>query len=52
MAARIGALAAGREILVSMESLDGPTRFRLSARRSETLKGFAEPIELAAVEWR
>jgi class 3 adenylate cyclase len=52
LAARIGALAAGGEILVSMESLDGATRFRLSEPRSETLKGFAEPVELAAVEWR
>jgi class 3 adenylate cyclase len=52
MAARIGALAGGGEILVSTASLDGATRFRLSEPRSETLKGFAEPVELAAVEWR
>jgi class 3 adenylate cyclase len=52
MAARIGALASGSEILVSTESLDGATRFGLSEPRSETLKGFAEPVELAAVEWR
>jgi class 3 adenylate cyclase len=52
LAARIGALAAGGEILVSTESLEGAPRFRLSEPRSETLKGFAEPVELAAVEWR
>jgi class 3 adenylate cyclase len=52
MAARIGALAGGAEILVSTESLDGATRFRVSERRPETLKGFSEPIELAAVDWR
>jgi class 3 adenylate cyclase len=52
MAARIGALAGGGEILVSTASLDGAGRFRLSEPRSETLKGFAEPVELAAVEWR
>jgi class 3 adenylate cyclase len=52
LAARIGALASGGEILVSTESLDGATRFRLSEPRSETLKGFSEPVELAAVEWR
>ena len=52
LAARIGALAAGGEILVSTESLDGGTRFRLSEPRSETLKGFADPVELVAVEWR
>jgi len=52
MAARIGALAGGGEILVSTASLDGATRFRLSEPRSEALKGFAEPVELAAVAWR
>jgi class 3 adenylate cyclase len=52
MAARIGALAGGGEILVSTASLDGASRFQVSAPRSETLKGFAEPVELAAVEWR
>jgi class 3 adenylate cyclase len=52
MAARIGALAGGGEILVSTESLDGATRFSLSELRSEELKGFAEPVELAAVDWR
>jgi class 3 adenylate cyclase len=52
MAARIGALAGGGEILVSTASLDGASRFRLSEPRSEALKGFAEPVELAAVGWR
>jgi class 3 adenylate cyclase len=52
MAARIGALAGGGEILVSTASLDGASRFRLSEPRSEAVKGFAEPVELAAVGWR
>ena len=52
MAARIGALARGGEILVSSESLDGATHFRLSEPRSEQLKGFEEPVELVAVDWR
>jgi class 3 adenylate cyclase len=52
MAARIGALAGGGEILISGESLDGGTRFRLSEPRSEQLKGFEDPVELVAVEWR
>ena len=52
VAARIGALAGGGEILVSTASLDGASRFRLSEPRSETLKGFAEPVDLVAVEWR
>ena len=52
MAARIGALARGGEILVSRESLDGGSRFALSAPRSEKLKGFDDSVELVAVEWR
>jgi class 3 adenylate cyclase len=52
MAARIAALAAGGEILVSSESLDGASRFPLSEPRSERLKGFEEPVELVAVKWR
>ncbi|HEY8103601.1 MAG TPA: adenylate/guanylate cyclase domain-containing protein [Gaiellaceae bacterium] len=52
MAARIGALAQGGQVLVSVGSLDGAGQFRLAERRSETLKGFEEPVELAAVDWR
>ena len=52
MAARIGAAAGGGEILVSRESLDGGSRFRLSEPRSLTLKGFDDPVELVAVDWR
>ena len=52
MAARIGALAEGGEILVSTASLDGARRYRLSEPRAETCKGFAEPVELVAVDWR
>ncbi|HSK16896.1 MAG TPA: adenylate/guanylate cyclase domain-containing protein [Gaiellaceae bacterium] len=52
MAARIGALARGGEILASSESLEGGSRFALSAPRSETLKGFDDAVELVSVEWR
>jgi class 3 adenylate cyclase len=52
MAARIGAVAGGGEILVSRDSLDGGSRFRLSEPRSVTLKGFDEPVDLVAVDWR
>jgi class 3 adenylate cyclase len=52
MAARIGALAHGGEILVSRDSLDGGSRFPLSEPHSETLKGFKDPVELVAVAWR
>jgi class 3 adenylate cyclase len=52
VAARIGALARGGEILVSRESLDSGSRYPLSAPRSELLKGFEEPVELVSVDWR
>ena len=52
MAARIGALAGAGEILVSVDSLDPGSRVRLKERRAEVLKGFDEPVELAAVDWR
>ena len=53
MAARIGALAGAGEILVSIQSLEsGGSTLRLDRRRSESLKGFHEPVELAAVDWR
>ena len=52
MAARIGALAGGGEILVSRESLHGASRFKLSEPRSEKLKGFHDPVKLVAVDWR
>jgi len=53
VAARIGAAARASEILVSRESLDGvAAALRLSDPRSETLKGFAEPVEVVSVDWR
>jgi class 3 adenylate cyclase len=52
MAARIGALAGGGEILVSRESLDGASRFQVSEARREALKGFEDPVDLVSVEWR
>jgi class 3 adenylate cyclase len=52
VAARIGALAKGGEILVSRESLAGGSRFPLSEPRSEGLKGLEDEVELVAVDWR
>jgi class 3 adenylate cyclase len=52
-AARIGAAAGAGEILVSRETLGGvATAFRVSEPRAETLKGFAQPIEVVSVDWR
>jgi class 3 adenylate cyclase len=53
-AARIGALAEGGEILLSVSTLDcvaadiGTTDERVVA----TLKGVAEPVPVASVEWQ
>lgn len=53
VAARVGALAGAGEIVVTSETLDGVgATFRLSAPRTETLKGFAEPVEVVTVDWR
>jgi class 3 adenylate cyclase len=53
LAARIGAAAGAGEILVSRETLDGAaTGFRLSEPRTEAFKGFEQPVEVVAVDWR
>ncbi|MDQ3994906.1 MAG: adenylate/guanylate cyclase domain-containing protein [Actinomycetota bacterium] len=53
VAARIGALAAGGEILASRASLsDGAARFRISEARKTELKGVADTVELVSIEWR
>ena len=53
LAARVGSAAGAGEILVSRETIDGVgTSFRLSEPRAETLKGFAEPVEVVSVDWR
>jgi class 3 adenylate cyclase len=53
VAARIGALGGGGEILVSSETLDSaPVRYAISAPRVVELKGFGEPVPIAAIDWR
>ncbi|HSL65490.1 MAG TPA: adenylate/guanylate cyclase domain-containing protein [Gaiellaceae bacterium] len=53
VAARIGAAAAGGEILVSSDTLDGvATAFRASEPRSEVLAGFEQPIDVVSIDWR
>ncbi len=53
VAARIGAAAGAAEILVSAETLEGAGGgFRASNRRSESLKGVADPVEVVSIEWR
>jgi class 3 adenylate cyclase len=52
-AARVGALAEGGEILVTVSSIapDDP-RFPMSEEREVELKGIAQPVRIASVEWR
>ncbi len=52
VAARIGALAAGEEILASTESLAGLSELPVGPARNEQLKGIAEPLEVVAIDWR
>jgi class 3 adenylate cyclase len=53
LAARVEAAATGGEILVSGETLGGARRqFREVARRTVELKGFAEPVDVVAIDWR
>jgi class 3 adenylate cyclase len=52
LAARIEAAASGAEILASTETLAGVRgKFRESGRRSVELKGFAEPVDVASIDW-
>jgi class 3 adenylate cyclase len=51
-AARVGALAGGDEILVTVSSVTDAARFEVSNEREVSLKGLAQPVLVAAVEWR
>ncbi|HZN43555.1 MAG TPA: adenylate/guanylate cyclase domain-containing protein [Actinomycetota bacterium] len=50
--ARIAALANGGEVLASVETLDGIEGVVADEAREVTLKGLAEPVRVAAVDWR
>ena len=52
MAARIAALAEGGEILASQETLAQADGLTGSEPREVRLKGFAEPVRVAAIDWR
>ena len=53
VAARIAALADGGEILVSADTVAlAGDDVRASEARTVTLKGVAEPVEVASIEWR
>jgi class 3 adenylate cyclase len=51
-AARIGSLAAGGQILASVNTvLRTGTRFPVSGPRTVTLKGVSEPVDVVTIEW-
>jgi class 3 adenylate cyclase len=51
-AARIGAAAAGEEILASLPTMEGLAQFRTANHRKIPLKGFKEAVSVCSVEWR
>lgn len=52
VAARIGALARGEEIVASRDTVAPLTGVRTGEPRSELLKGIAEPLDVVAIDWR
>ncbi len=53
VAARIGALADAGQILVSVSTFGGdPPSFQLTGERAVKLKGVAEPVSIASVDWQ
>jgi class 3 adenylate cyclase len=51
LAARIAAMAGGGEILASQETLGQADGLTGSEPREVRLKGFAEPVRVAAIDW-
>jgi len=51
-ASRIGSLAGAGEILASAETLAAVPDARGSERRSVSLKGIVEPVDLVLIDWR
>jgi len=52
MAARIGALATGGEILASRSAATHLGRLALSNLRTVSLKGLSEPVEVVSIDWQ
>ena len=51
-AARVAALAEGDEILVTVSSIASSAPFPVSNQREVSLKGLAQPVGVATIEWR
>jgi class 3 adenylate cyclase/tetratricopeptide (TPR) repeat protein len=52
LAARVGALAEGGEILVSTDTIEGIDGLAVGEAREVSLKGIAKPVRVAAISWR
>ncbi len=52
VAARIGALAGGGEILASASTVDGLEGLEVADRHAAELKGVSEPVEVVSIRWR
>jgi len=52
VAARIGALGGGEEIVASRATVAALTDVRASEPRREQLKGISEPVEVVLIDWR
>lgn len=52
VAARIGALAAGGEILASAATLSATPEVQTTDRRAEAVRGVTVPVDVASVVWR
>jgi len=50
-ASRIGALAGAGEILASAETMSGVRDARMTGRRSVSLKGIADAVDVVSVDW-
>jgi class 3 adenylate cyclase len=51
VAARVGALAGGGEILATAAVLDETDHTATGAHRTEQIRGVTEPVEIAAIAW-
>jgi class 3 adenylate cyclase len=51
VAARIGALAGGGEILASVATLEQAGDVAMTSARSETIRGVTTPVEIATIAW-
>jgi class 3 adenylate cyclase len=52
LAARIGAIAGGGEIVASRSAVTDLGRLLLSNPRTVNLKGLSEPVEVVSIDWK